>query len=65
MTTLEGSGTLAYHCTLHPETTGSITTVGSPSPRAMPPPPKRRPSLRRRSPKARRRQDTSEGQWYS
>ena len=30
MTTLEGSGTLTYHCTLHPEMTGSIT-VGSPA----------------------------------
>src|SRR5215207_3930277 len=29
LTTVEGSGTLTYHCTLHPEMTGSIT-VGSP-----------------------------------
>jgi len=28
LTTVEGSGTLTYHCTLHPEMTGSIT-VGS------------------------------------
>jgi plastocyanin len=25
LTTVEGSGTLTYHCTLHPEMTGSIT----------------------------------------
>jgi plastocyanin len=30
LTTVEGSGTLTYHCTLHPEMTGSIT-VGSPA----------------------------------
>ena len=30
LTTVEGSGTLAYHCTLHPEMTGSIT-VGTPA----------------------------------
>jgi plastocyanin len=30
LTTIEGSGTLTYHCTLHPEMTGSIT-VGSPA----------------------------------
>jgi plastocyanin len=30
LTTVEGSGTLTYHCELHPEMTGSIT-VGSPA----------------------------------
>ena len=30
LTTVEGSGTLTYHCTLHPEMTGSIT-VASPA----------------------------------
>src|SRR5215203_4398562 len=30
LTTVEGSGKLTYHCTLHPEMTGSIT-VGSPT----------------------------------
>ena len=30
LTTVEGSGTLTYHCTLHPEMTGSIT-VGTPA----------------------------------
>src|SRR5215210_4197922 len=30
LTTVEGSGTLTYHCTLHPEMTGSII-VGSPA----------------------------------
>ena len=30
LTTVEGSGTLTYHCELHPEMTGSIT-VGSPT----------------------------------
>jgi plastocyanin len=27
LTTVEGSGTLTYHCTLHPEMTGSITVA--------------------------------------
>ena len=31
LTTVEGSGTLTYHCTLHPEVKGSIT-VASPAP---------------------------------
>jgi plastocyanin len=30
LATVEGSGTLTYHCTLHPEMTGSIT-IGSPA----------------------------------
>ena len=30
LTTVEGSGTLTYHCTLHPEMTGSVT-VASPA----------------------------------
>ena len=30
LTTVKGSGTLTYHCTLHPEMTGSIT-VASPA----------------------------------
>ena len=30
LTTVEGSGKLTYHCTLHPEMTGSIT-VGTPA----------------------------------
>lgn len=65
MTAVKGSGTLTDHCTLHPETTGSITTVGSPSPRATLPPPKRRLSPKRRLTKTRRRRDTPEGKWYS
>ena len=31
LTTVEGSGTLTYHCTLHPEMTGSITVALSAS----------------------------------
>ena len=30
LTTVEGSGSLTYHCTLHPEMTGSVT-VASPA----------------------------------
>lgn len=60
VTTVEGSATPTYHCTLHQEMTGS-----SPLARVISPPPKRHPSPRRRSSKTQHRRDTSGGQWYS